>query len=68
MFYRRNISSKEAIVRFIGGLLMIACGLIGLRATPLGLLIACIGTVTLITGVLRYCPACAVAGRKPPVA
>ena len=65
MFYKKNVSSKERFARLIGGLLMIACGLVGLKASPLGLLVACVGVVTLVTGAVGYCPACAVGGRKP---
>lgn len=66
MFYRKNVSKRERIVRFIAGALMILCGLLGLQATPLGLLVAGVGVVTLVTGGIGYCPACAMAGRKLP--
>ena len=66
MFYRRNVGTKEALARAIGGGLMIVCGLVALSASPLGLLLAGTGAVTFVTGVVRYCPACAIAGRKPP--
>jgi Protein of unknown function (DUF2892) len=63
--FNRNVGNKERIVRVIGGGLMILCGLFGLDATPLGLAIAGAGVVSLVTGMLRYCPACALVGRKP---
>lgn len=44
---------------------MIWCGLVPLHATALGLAIAGVGVVGMVTGAVRYCPACAVAGRKP---
>lgn len=62
--FNRNVGSKERIARVIGGGLMIVCGLIGLHATPVGLVIAAVGVVNLVTGIVRYCPACAIAGRK----
>jgi hypothetical protein len=43
---------------------MIVCGMLAFPGTPIGYLIACAGVVTLITGFVGYCPACAVAGRK----
>jgi hypothetical protein len=64
MFNRRNVGSKERVARVIGGCLMILCGLVGLQASPLGLAIAGVGVVSMVTGVIRYCPACAMAGRK----
>jgi hypothetical protein len=62
--FKRNIGSKERIVRVIGGGLIMLCGLVGLHATPLGLVMAGVGAVSLVTGLVRYCPACAMAGRK----
>jgi hypothetical protein len=62
--FKRNVGSKERIVRVIGGVLMIACGLIVLHATPLGIGVAAIGAISLVTGLIRYCPACAMAGRN----
>ena len=64
LFYR-NLGSKERIVRMAGGTLMIACGLFGLVATPLGLAIAGVGVASFVTGLVSYCPACALSGRKP---
>ena len=64
MFYRKNVGGKERIARLLGGGLMILCGLVGLHATALGLLLAGAGVVTLLTGTVGYCPACAMAGRK----
>lgn len=64
MIFKRNVGSKERIARVIGGALMILCGVVGLHATPLGLGVAALGVVSLITGLLRFCPACALAGRQ----
>jgi Protein of unknown function (DUF2892) len=65
MWYRKNVGGRQRGARLIGGGLMIVCGVIGLHASPLGLLLASAGVVTLVTGVLGYCPACAIAGRQP---
>lgn len=65
MFNRKNIGPKERIARIVGGCLMVLCGLIGLQATPLGLAVAAVGVGSMLTGVFRYCPACALNGRKP---
>ena len=64
LFYR-NVGSKERIVRMAGGTLMIAFGLFGLNATPLGLAIAGVGVASVVTGLVSRCPACALTGRKP---
>lgn len=65
MFYRKNVGSKERLARLIAGILMVLCGLFGLQASLLGLLVAGVGVVTLLTGAFGYCPACAASGRKP---
>lgn len=65
MLYRKNVGSKEAWVRVLGGALIMACSLTLIGTTPLGLVLACSGAVTALTGLVGYCPACAMAGRKP---
>lgn len=60
----KNVGTKERLARLIGGCLMILCGLVGLHATVLGWAVAGLGAVSMATGVARYCPACAMAGRK----
>lgn len=64
MLIRKNIGNKERLARLVGGALMIGCGLLGLHASPLGLALAAAGIVSMLTGIVRYCPACAMAGRK----
>lgn len=65
MWYRKNVASPERWARVIVGALMIACGLVGLHASSLGLLLAATGAVSLVTALFGYCPACAIAGRRP---
>jgi hypothetical protein len=65
MFYARNVGSKERIVRTVGGVIMILCGAVALRLSPLGLLLGGAGVVTIVTGLVGFCPACAMVGRKP---
>ena len=64
-FFYLNLGSKERIVRMVGGALMLVCGLFGLNATPLGWAVGVVGIVSLVTGLVGHCPACALAGRKP---
>lgn len=64
MFYRKNVPAAERVVRLVAGLLMLACGLLGLKGMPVGYVVAGVGVITLLTGFVGYCPACAVAGRK----
>jgi len=64
MFYRKNMGSKESWARVIGGALIVACSLTQIGLTPLGVVLASSGVLTALTGVIGFCPACAMAGRK----
>jgi hypothetical protein len=64
MLFRKNVGPRERIARIIAGAVMVLCGFVGLHATPLGLLVAAVGAVSILTGVIRYCPACSLAGKK----
>lgn len=65
MKFRKNVSRSERIARVVVGALLVACGLVGLHASLAGLAIAAAGAVALVTGLVRYCPACDLAGRSP---
>jgi hypothetical protein len=65
MLYRKNVGSKESWARVLGGALIAACSLAQIGATPLGLVLAASGVFTVLTGLFAFCPACAMAGRKP---
>ena len=65
MFYRKNLGSKESWARVIGGALIVACSLTQIGLTLLGWVLAMGGVVTALTGLVAFCPACAMAGRKP---
>ena len=66
MFYRKNMGSKESWARVIGGALIVACSLTQIGLTLLGLVLATSGVLTALTGLIGFCPACAMAGRSPP--
>jgi hypothetical protein len=68
MFYSKNVSTPERILRVLAGLAMVACGLIGLAGVPLGLFLALAGGVTVLTGFVGFCPMCAMVGRRLPSA
>lgn len=65
MFYRKNMGGKEQWGRVLGGALIVACALSQIGLTPLGLVLAASGLFTGLTGVVGFCPACAMAGRRP---
>ena len=64
MFYRKNVRTKEAVARIVTGIVMLLCGIFGLKASSLGIVLAVAGGVSILTGLFGYCPMCAIAGRK----
>ena len=65
MFYRKNVGPLERAARLLGGALIVACALTLAGLTPLGLVLAASGVMAALTGLIGFCPACAMAGRKP---
>jgi hypothetical protein len=65
MLYRKNVGSREGWARVLGGALVAACSLMLIGLTPLGWALAASGAGTALTGLVGFCPACAIAGRKP---
>ncbi|MES2910511.1 MAG: DUF2892 domain-containing protein [Pseudomonadota bacterium] len=65
MFYRKNVGGKERWSRLLTGALIVACALTQVRIIPLGLMLAGAGVFTALTGLVGFCPVCAVDGRKP---
>ena len=72
MFYRKNLPGWERAVRSVGGVVMIAYGLLGMPGllsvpgTMAGYLIAGTGAVAVLTGFIGFCPMCAMVGRRLP--
>jgi Protein of unknown function (DUF2892) len=64
MLYRKNMGFREGWARVIGGALIVACSLTQIGPTPLGLVLAIGGALAALTGLVGFCPACAMAGRK----
>ena len=65
MMFKRNMGSKERVARMVFGALLICTGVVAMHSSALGIAVAAVGAVSLITGIFSYCPACAVAGRQP---
>ena len=73
MFYRKNLPGWERVMRTIGGVVMVAYGLLGMPGsacsmpgTMAGYLIAGTGAVAVLTGFFGFCPMCAMVGRRLP--
>ena len=66
MLYRKNLPGWERAMRTIGGVAMIAYGLLGMPGTMASYLIAGTGVVATLTGFFGFCPMCAMVGRRLP--
>ncbi|NRF70688.1 DUF2892 domain-containing protein [Aquincola sp. S2] len=65
MLYRKNMGGKERAARLLGGALIVGCALTQIGFTPLGWVLAASGVVAGLTALFGFCPACAMAGRRP---
>jgi hypothetical protein len=65
MLYRRNVGSKESLVRVLAGALVAGGALARFGVAPTGLALAGAGLAAALTGLVGWCPACALAGRRP---
>lgn len=64
MQFQKNVGPKERVVRIVAGAAMVLCGLAGLGTTLLGWSVAAVGAMSIVSGLVRYCPACSIAGKK----
>ena len=66
MLYRKNLPGWERAVRTLGGVGMIAYGLMAISGTISGYVIAGAGAVAILTGFFGFCLMCAMVGRRLP--
>src|SRR5260221_3751029 len=64
MFYRKNLPGWERVMRVVGGIMMIAYGLMAMSGATSGYLLAGAGVVAIATGFFGFCPMCAMVGRR----
>ena len=62
MSFTKNVRTGERWLRLCGGVLMIVCGLVFLRGMVGGYIVSGAGCITCCTGLLRWCPVCALGG------
>jgi hypothetical protein len=63
MFYAKNLPTWERIVRVVGAALMALCAW-HFRSGPAGIIFGVSAAVTVLTGLVGFCPMCALAGRR----
>jgi hypothetical protein len=65
MFYRKNMGSTERVLRLVAGGLMVTFAVAVVGIWPRGWLLAAGGMMVVVTGMVGFCPACALVGRRP---
>lgn len=64
MLYTKNVPVGERLLRALGGVALIAYGVIGMKGGVPGYIVAGSGVVAALTGFVGFCPMCALAGRR----
>jgi hypothetical protein len=63
MFYAKNVPGWERVVRVILGAVVVALSLALLKGVP-GILVAIAAFGIVVSGLVGFCPACAMVGRR----
>jgi hypothetical protein len=63
MFYAKNVPGWERVVRVILGVVVVALSLALLKGV-LGIVVAIAAAGIVVSGLVGFCPACAMLGRK----
>ena len=64
MFYVKNVPSLERIGRVLIGIGLLAGAVWWLGASTRGWIVGASGLAAMLTGLVGWCPMCAIAGRK----
>jgi hypothetical protein len=65
MWYVKNVPTVERVIRLIMGLALLGGALAWMGATPSGWIMGSMGMMAAMSGLIGWCPMCAMAGRKP---
>ena len=64
MLYVKNVPTMERVIRVMMGLALLVGALLGLGSTTLGWVVGAMGLMAALSGLVGWCPMCALAGRK----
>lgn len=64
MFFLKNLRTWESAARILVGIALLALGFLGIQGILLGRMVAATGAVLFLTGLVGWCPMCAMVGRK----
>jgi len=64
MFYVKNIPSWERALRIVMGLMALGFTAMNWGGSPLAISMGAMGVILSMTGLMGFCPMCAMVGRK----
>lgn len=64
MFYAKNVPAWERALRSVLGVLALAYAAMNWGSSGLAVAVGIVGAMLAMTGVIGFCPMCAMAGRK----
>ena len=64
MLYVKNVPTMERVIRVLMGLALLGGALLWLGATTVGWVVGAMGLMAALSGLVGWCPICAMAGRK----
>lgn len=64
MWYRKNIYRWESILRMAAGIGLAVYALLGMTGSVVAYLLMATGAAVALTGLVGWCPMCAMVGRK----
>ncbi len=64
MFYLKNVPQIERVVRGVLGALLLAYAVINWDDASVGSVLAATGGAMVLTGLVGFCPICAMVGRR----
>jgi hypothetical protein len=64
MLYLKNVPTAERVIRVLMGIMLLGGALYWLGPKTAGWVVGLMGMMAMVTGLVGWCPMCALAGRK----
>ncbi len=64
MFYSKNVPSWERMLRIVMGMAALGFAVMNWHTSPLAVGAGMVGAMMAMTGLVGFCPMCAMAGRR----